>query len=54
MFNLKVMAGRYNLRSVEPNGIGAETAANAAAMAIATEATNTVQVNVGEMVAQLF
>ena len=50
-----VMAGRYNLRSVESNGIGEGTASNAAVAiaATATEATNTVQVNVGEMMAQL-
>ena len=51
MFNLKVIAGRYNLRSVEPNGTEEETTANTAAAS--TGATNTVQVNVGEMMAQL-
>ena len=48
VFNLKLMARRYNLRSAEPNDTEEETIANVAAAtaatatAAATEAANTV------------
>ncbi|XP_028105427.1 uncharacterized protein LOC114304472 [Camellia sinensis] len=50
----EVMVGRYNLRSAKLNGTGKETTANTAAVEAATTGvTNTVEVNVGEMMAQL-